>query len=143
MEQLRGKVLRANKLGLCDVLFVDYLGMMRMEQQKGETLDTAIGRVAYGLKGLATKADIPVVCLVQMNRKVEGRSPSAPPMLSDLKDSGNQEAAADIVLFVHRPDKLLASAPKRVGEMHLAKCRNGATGVVEFRFNVSFSRIEV
>lgn len=143
MEQLRGKVLRANKLGLCDVLFVDYLGMMRMEQQKGETLDTAIGRVAYGLKGLATKADIPVVCLVQMNRKVEGRAPSAPPMLSDLKDSGNQEAAADIVLFVHRPDKLLASAPKRVGEMHLAKCRNGATGVVEFRFNVSFSRIEV
>lgn len=142
MEQLRGKVLRANKLGLCDVLFVDYLGMMRMEQQKGETLDTAIGRVAYGLKGLATKADIPVVCLVQMNRKVEGRAPSAPPMLSDLKDSGNQEAAADIVLFVHRPDKLLASAPKRVGEMHLAKCRNGATGVVEFRFNVSFSRIE-
>ena len=143
MEQLRGKVLRANKLGLCDVLFVDYLGMMRMEQQKGETLDTAIGRVAYRLKGLATKADIPVVCLVQMNRKVEGRAPSAPPMLSDLKDSGNQEAAADIVLFVHRPDKLLASAPKRVGEMHLAKCRNGATGVVEFRFNVSFSRIEV
>ena len=143
MEQLRGKVLRANKLGLCDVLFVDYLGMMRMEQQKGETLDTAIGRVAYGLKGLATKADIPVVCLVQMNRKVEGRAPSAPPMLSDLKDSGNQEAAADIVLFVHRPDKLLASAPKRVGEMHLAKCRNGATGVVEFRFNVSFSRLEV
>ncbi len=143
MEQLRGKVLRANKLGLCDVLFVDYLGMMRMEQQKGETLDTAIGRVAYGLKGLATKADIPVVCLVQMNRKVEGRAPGAPPMLSDLKDSGNQEAAADIVLFVHRPDKLLASAPKRVGEMHLAKCRNGATGVVEFRFNVSFSRIEV
>ena len=143
MEQLRGKVLRANKLGLCDVLFVDYLGMMRMEQQKGETLDTAIGRVAYGLKGLATKADIPVVCLVQMNRKVEGRAPSAPTMLSDLKDSGNQEAAADIVLFVHRPDKLLASAPKRVGEMHLAKCRNGATGVVEFRLNVSFSRLEV
>ena len=34
LEQLRSKVFRAQKLGQCDVLFVDYTGLMRMEQQK-------------------------------------------------------------------------------------------------------------
>ena len=114
---------------------------MRMEQQKMETLDGALGRVANGLKGLSVQAGIPIVCLVQMNRKVEGRGAGAPPMLADLRDSGNLEAAADIVLFVHRPDKTSVSAEKRVGELHLLKSRNGATGEVQFRFNVSFSRI--
>ena len=141
LEQLRSKVFRAQKLGQCDVLFVDYIGLMRMEQQKMETLDGALGRVANGLKGLSVQAGIPIVCLVQMNRKVEGRGAGAPPMLADLRDSGNLEAAADIVLFVHRPDKTSVSAEKRVGELHLLKSRNGATGEVQFRFNVSFSRI--
>lgn len=141
LEQLRSRVFRAVKREECKVLFVDYVNLMLMGQQKGETLDAAIGRVANGLKSLSMQADIPIVCLAQMNRKVEGRGKDSVPMMADLRDSGNLEQAADIVLFVHRPDLIDSRAERRVGELHLRKSRNGAIGEVKFRFNVALTRI--
>ena len=54
------------------------------------------------MKTLAKELGIAILCLAQVNRKVEER-PNATPSLSDLRDSGAIEQDADVVMFVHRP----------------------------------------
>ena len=109
-----------------------------------------LGYITRGLKALAKELDVPVFLLVQVNRKVEDRDDKRPHM-SDLKDSGNIEQDADVVLFVYREevylerevltrrehekaaqfderqaahDIMLRNA-KGVGEVIIAKNRNG------------------
>jgi len=73
-----------------------------------------------------------VLCLAQVNRKVEERT-DATPQLSDLRDSGAIEQDADVVLFVHRP---IQAKPDLGGDwINYAKCsiaknRNGRCGVI-------------
>ena len=85
-----------------EVVVVDYAGLLEnAPAYRGETNAAQVGRVARTLKNLATACDIPVVSLVQLNRKSEDR-PDRMPVLSDLRDSGDWEAHADVVWLGHR-----------------------------------------
>ena len=76
-----------------------------------------MSEVARGLKELALELDTPVVALAQLNRKVEGRNVPIP-VLSDLKESGGIEEAADEVGFIHRPWMYEKSEPETLAEIH-------------------------
>ncbi|AMR77654.1 replicative DNA helicase [Cupriavidus nantongensis] len=108
-----------------DLLIVDYLGLMSGGEEKMRTQQ--IGAYSRGLKALAKELDIPVVALSQLSRKNEER-PDKRPMLSDLRDSGDIEQDADVVLFVHRPEMYDPNneALKGYAEVLIRKNRNGA-----------------
>lgn len=86
--------------GRCKICFVDYLGLMDYGDRKGETNNQAIGRITGELKAVAKRLKIPVILLCQLNRSSvrEDRAPE----LYDLRDSGNIEQDADIVMMLEQ-----------------------------------------
>ena len=90
---------------------------------------TAIGELSRGLKILARELGVPVIALSQLSRAVEQRSPKTP-QLSDLRESGNLEQDADLVMFIYRDEYYEGENSERPGEADLiiAKHRNGAVG---------------
>ena len=106
--------------------------------------------ISRSLKILAKELNIPVIALSQLNRGLEARSGAEGkrPMLSDLRESGAIEQDADMVLFVHRPEKFgLLKGPngedyRGMAEIVIAKHRKGATGIVLLNFKGEFTRFE-
>ena len=118
-------VKRRQGLGL---IVIDYLGLMA--DGEGNTRNEKVGANSRGLKALAKQLEVPVVLLAQLNRKLEERG-NKRPMLSDLRDSGEIEQDADIVLFLYRDEVYNPDTRDRgIGEINIAKQRNGPTGTV-------------
>lgn len=137
--------LRARKLkrqhGL-GVLVVDYLQLATGTNQK-ENRNNQLGEVSRGLKGLAKELKIPIIALAQLGRDIEKRT-NARPMMSDLKDCGDIEQDADVILFIDRPimaNPTLGPSWEDYAEIIVGKQRNGPRGTVPVRYvgqNVQF-----
>ena len=118
-----------------DLLIIDYLQLMQGRRAGfSDNRVQEVSEITRGLKQLAREINAPVLALSQLSRAVESRQ-SHVPMLSDLRESGSIEQDADIVLFIYR-DELYNPETERKGiaEIHVAKHRNGPTGVVPLRF---------
>tara|TARA_B100000508_G_scaffold99156_1_gene77834 strand:- start:1117 stop:2496 length:1380 start_codon:yes stop_codon:yes gene_type:complete len=125
-----------NEYGL-DMLIVDYLQLMSPTLTKGsDSMVQQITEISRSLKILAKEMDIPVIALSQLSRAVEQRG--GKPRLSDLRDSGSIEQDADVVMFIHREDKMNkdkeAERPN-IAEILVEKHRNGAVGSAELYFD--------
>lgn len=123
-------------------IVVDYLGLISDVQSSGRSRYEAMTLVSGQMKALAKDLNVPVVCLAQLNRNVEGRKESAP-VMADLRDSGSIEQDADVVMLLHRKASITAADPSvlNVLQVIVAKNRHGSTGVMEFFFEGAFSRI--
>lgn len=135
-SDVRSRVMRyAYDMGGLDLIIVDYLGIMKKVGDRDTSNSDKIGLITSSLKGLAKEMKVPVLCLSQLNRECEARMDKRP-MLSDLRDSGNVEQDADVVIFIYR-DEVYNSNCERPGiaEMIVAKHRNGPVGVVEQYYN--------
>jgi replicative DNA helicase len=134
-------------LGGLDMVFVDYIGIMRPDsQRKAGTRAEEVSQIANGLKAAAKQLDVPVVALAQINRGVEGREMKKP-MLSDLKESGGIEEAADVVTGLYRPCYYKPQeAQNQTGlepaEWIVLKCRDGETGTAKVAFYGASTRFE-
>lgn len=116
---------RKHGLGL---IVVDYLGLMAASQGNNRT--EQVGANSRGLKTLAKQLNIPIVLLAQLSRKCEER-PNKRPLMSDLRDSGEIEQDADVILFLYRDEVYNPDSPDRgTAEINVAKQRNGPTGIV-------------
>lgn len=113
-----------------DVLIIDHLGLMEININENRTY--AIGEVTRQLKLLAKELDINVILLCQLSRAVEMRADKRP-MLSDLRESGNIEQDADLVMFAYRDDYYNPETEdKNLMEWIISKQRNGKTGTLKF-----------
>jgi len=121
------------------LLVVDYLQLLRPENPK-EPRYLQVGASAKRLKELAREAGVAVLCLAQLNRQAENR-PDGMPRLSDLRDSGEVEQDADVVLLLHRLDTDEMASIHRV-DLVVAKQRNGPTGTVPLDYHRPFTRFE-
>lgn len=99
IREIRSKARKQKRDGL-DLVIIDYLQLMTIP--RGESRTLAVGEVSRGLKQLARELEIPVVLLSQLNRGVDSR-PDKRPVMSDLRDSGEIEQDADVILFPFRP----------------------------------------
>ena len=79
------------------------------------------------------------IALAQLNRRVEARN-SPRPHLSDLRDSGNIEEAADAVLFLWSEEERHEGRESLDVRLFLAKNRHGETSERLYRFEKSRSR---
>ena len=140
--EVRAKARRLH--GQCEeglgLIIVDYLQLMRTESRYDNRV-TAIGELSRGLKILARELEVPVIAISQLSRAVEQRSPKKP-MLSDLRESGNLEQDADLVMFLYRDEYYEKENSERPGEADLiiAKHRNGATGDVVLTFRAEYPK---
>ena len=128
LQEIRARARTAKRRHGLGLIVIDYLGLMA--DGEGNTRNEKVGANSRGLKALAKQMEVPVVLLAQLNRKLEERHDKRP-MLSDLRDSGEIEQDADIVLFLYRDEVYNPNTRDRgIGEINIAKQRNGPTGTV-------------
>lgn len=127
------------KQNRADVVVIDYLGLV--QHDGGKSLYERVTATSNHLKRMARSLNIPVLCLAQLNREVEGRQSQAP-RLSDLRDSGAIEQDADGVLLIHKPEVgEIGEYDPTPMEVTIAKNRHGRTGKVEFNWYMRNGRI--
>ena len=81
-----------------------------------------------------------MLALSQLSRAVEQSKPAIP-KLAHLRESGTIEQDADVVMFIYRkasdrgyrPEEI-PEEEKNIAEVHIAKHRNGPTGLVKLYF---------
>ena len=122
-----------------DLIVIDYLQLMEMGG-KNESRQQEISAISRSLKGIAKELDVPVIALSQLSRAPEMRADHRP-ILSDLRESGAIEQDADVVMFLYRDDYYHEDSElKNIGEVIIAKHRNGPTGTVELLFKPEYTK---
>ena len=119
------KIKRQHGLGL---IVVDYLQLMK---GPGENRTQEVGGISRGLKALAKELRVPVIALAQINRAVESRTDKRPQM-SDLRESGDIEADADVIMMLHRND---GAEWQDLISLVVRKNRNGALGDITLQYD--------
>ena len=144
---LRVKALRMKKEHDVGLIIVDYLQLLR-GVRKYSSRQEEVAEISRSLKALAKELQIPVIALAQLSRQVEHRSDKRP-QLADLRESGQIEQDADLIIFLHRPEYYLKIKKKEVPpdlhgkvEIIVAKQRQGPQGVVEAYFIEKLSLFE-
>lgn len=124
MMEIRAKARRLKQKTDLQLVVVDYLQLMT-SGKRVESRQTEVAEFSRSLKLMAKELDVPVVAVSQLNRGPEQRTDKIP-QLSDLRETGQLEQDADMVILIHRPDAYDRDSP-RGGEADLivAKQRNG------------------
>lgn len=144
--ELRAKCRRLKNLYDVEVIVIDYLQLMTGPPETKGSREQEVSSISRSLKGIAKELNVPIIALSQLNRSVETRSGSKRPQLSDLRESGAIEQDADLVLFIHRPEKYgmdvdeEGNSVRGMAEILLAKHRNGAVGDIHLKFKEEFAK---
>lgn len=137
LQHIRSECRKAKRKHGLAMIIIDYLQLM---QGSGDNRTQEIGAISRGLKGIAKEFDIPVLVLSQLSRKVEDRTDKRP-LMSDLRDSGEIEQDADLILLIYREEAYdKETENKDLAEIIIRKNRNGATGEVLATFTGATTR---
>ncbi|MDU4249041.1 DnaB-like helicase C-terminal domain-containing protein [Pseudomonas sp.] len=127
---------RAKPLSL---IVIDYLGLIAPEpNSRHQNRNQELGAISRGLKALAKELGVPVVALAQLNRSIETRA-DAKPKMSDLRDSGEIEQDADVIIMAHR-DMNSPQGQNGITELDVVKCRHAKPGFCLLQFQGEFAR---
>ena len=134
MRSVARRLKMERDLGL---VIIDYLQLITPTNARAsDNLVQQVTEISRSLKAMARELDVPVLALSQLSRAVEQRR--GRPRLSDLRDSGSIEQDADVVMFIHREDKMTDGMEKNgIAEILVEKHRNGPVGKVELKFDES------
>ncbi|PIS29529.1 replicative DNA helicase [Candidatus Saganbacteria bacterium CG08_land_8_20_14_0_20_45_16] len=137
--EIRAKARRLKLERGLGMIIIDYLQLIR-GRSRVENRVQEISEIARSLKTLARELDIPVIALSQLSRAVEQRNDRIP-RLSDLRESGEIEQTADVVLFIHREDYYNPQSERgNIAEIIIAKQRNGPIGKIELVFRKDITK---
>lgn len=150
LNTLLWKCRRLHKVSPIDLIVIDYLQLISSDSnRRNESRQNEIAKISRSLKTLALELNVPIIALSQLSREVEKREDKRP-IMSDLRESGNIEQDADIVMFLYRENyykKQVSQETKDlfgdIGEkidIIIAKHRNGPTGIFPLWFKMSCGR---
>jgi replicative DNA helicase len=139
MMEIRAKARRLKQKTDLRLVVVDYLQLMT-SGKRVESRQAEVAEFSRSLKLLAKELDVPVIAVSQLNRGPEQRTDKLP-QLSDLRETGQLEQDADLVILINRPDGYDRDSP-RAGEadLILAKHRNGPTKTITVAHQLHLSR---
>jgi|688.fasta_scaffold74668_4 replicative DNA helicase len=139
--ELKGKARKLVRENGVKLIIIDYLQLMRSGLNIMNR-EQEIAEISRGLKGIAKELEIPVIALSQLSRGVESRQDKKP-MLSDLRESGQIEQDADMVIFCYRPEYYGIEQYEIGGDTFdtnglfmfiISKHRNGELGEIPLKF---------
>ena len=133
VADINAKCRRLDNLGL---VIIDYLQLMQGSGygKNSDNRVALVGEISRSLKIMAKELNVPVICLSQLSRAVEGRTDKRP-ILSDLRESGAIEQDADQVMFLYRDEYDNENTEdKGIAECIVAKNRHGETGTVKLQW---------
>ena len=128
VQDIRRACRRLKAKGELDLIVVDYLQRITPADRRANR-HLQVGQITWDLKALALELKVPVLCLSQLGRAAEDRDKNGfvvEPRLAHLKESGDIEQDADMVLLLHRQPRATNAV------MILAKNRQGS----QARFNL-------
>ncbi|AGF59457.1 replicative DNA helicase [Clostridium saccharoperbutylacetonicum] len=129
---IKSKAKAVKQIHGLDVLIIDHLTLMDIPSKGNRSAE--IGEVTRQLKLLAKELDINIILLCQLSRAVEQRTDKRP-IMSDLRESGNIEQDADLVMFAYRDEYYNPETEdKNIMEWIIAKQRNGRVGTLKFGY---------
>ena len=149
--ELRSKARKLVKEHKIELIIIDYLQLMNASGMNFGSREQEVSIISRNLKALAKELDIPIIALSQLNRGVEARTgvDGKKPQLSDLRESGAIEQDADMVCFIHRPeyyrlynDEKTGKDLRGLGQIIVAKHRNGATDEIWLRFRSKLAKFQ-
>ncbi len=146
--ELRAKCRRLKAQHDIQLIVIDYLQLMSGDSKsggQGGNREQEIASISRALKKIAKELSVPVIALSQLSRAVETRGGDKRPQLSDLRESGAIEQDADMVMFLYRPEYYGITEDDYgpttgVGEVIIAKHRNGSLDTVRLRFVGKFTK---
>lgn len=116
---------------------IDYLQLMTI---RGENRVQGIGQVTRDLKNLARDLNVPILILSQLSRGIEQR-PDKRPLMSDLRESGEIEQDADVIIFIYRDEVYNEDTDQKgVAELIVRKYRQGEIGTVRVSSQLQYAR---
>ncbi len=139
--QILSQCRRLKKKRGLGLIVVDYLQLIK-GVGKFERRDLEVGHISKFLKSIAMKLEIPVLCIASLSRRPEERTDKRP-LLSDLRESGDIESDADVVMFLYRESDYNAQAKKdfpNVTELIVSKNRGGKKGRSILNFDGAHSK---
>ena len=160
VAQLRAYLLKLRETQDIRVAVVDYLQLISASNSRASKYEQ-ISQISVDLKNLAKELDIAIIALAQLNRRVDSGKADDRPVASDLRDSGQIEQDADVIMLLSREQndddkfrddrinsgdaqaKLNADmlGYKSVMLVDVVKNRHGRTGMFKARFDGDYSRI--
>lgn len=138
VSQVRARARRRQVTRGLRLVVVDYLQLMSAElsKRRESTREQEVATIARALKALAKELQVPVVALSQFSRALK---PGERPELHHLRESGELEQAANVVLLIHRKDGHTVATEGEV-DLIVAKNRGGRKGTVTLRWYPSETR---
>lgn len=103
---MRQRCLSAQKRTGLDLVVVDYIQRARGSGDARAMRMDNINQVVAGLTDIARDLQVPVLALSQLSRAVEARDDKRP-MLADLRETGEIEEGAAVVMFLYRHEYYL------------------------------------
>jgi replicative DNA helicase len=117
-----------------DLIVVDYLQLIAGDNPRANR-NEQVGTAAKRLRELGRDLDVPVLLLCQLNRLATDKDV---PALHHLRESGEIEQVADVVMFLHRTGEP-GAVNDRI-DLHIAKQRNGPLASMEFEHEARYFR---
>jgi replicative DNA helicase len=133
----RARQLRQD-VGSLGLIIIDYIQLMR-GRGKFDNRQQELGTISRGLKAVGKELKVPVVALAQLSRAMEAGpgKKARRPQLSDLRESGDLENDADLVVFIYRPEPKDGEEASDQAELIIGKQRNGPTGTVKVAWDAA------
>lgn len=130
-----------------ELIAIDYLQLIEVPGTRGDSTLSSVTQISKTLKHLTQELELPIIALAQLSRAVENRNPPRP-MLSDLRESGQIEQDAEVVIFLYREEYYRARSegrsedPESWAELVISKNKTGATGTARIPFTSTFATFQ-
>lgn len=99
------------------IIFIDYFQLLYVRNRNRQwSKSDELAECSMRLKALAKELNVPIYLCAQMNREIE-KETHRRPRLSDLRDTGQLEQDADVVMFLWKPDVSSETWEKKVGDI--------------------------
>lgn len=134
LSQIISKIKKYKLTKGLDFIFIDYLQLVSHSDKSIKSREQEVATIARTLKNIAKELGIGVIALSQLNRSLAMRE-NKRPIMSDLRESGEIEQAADTIMFAYREAYYNGdNSPIQDAEIIVGKGRNSGVGMAMLKF---------